>query len=428
MIWSYISGAPSLFWDKYTLAGAYALRKLRTAYTGSCIRVRRAADSYEEDIGFSSNVIDNDRLTALTTAQNLLINSEDFTAGSWAKTAGAVTGDNTTAPDGTTTADKLTDGSAININQALTTTASQTYVFSCYLKKSGSVNNCDLYIFRIGTGFVSQATFNLNSGTIVSETFGTGATITSVGSGWYRCSVQGSHAGTSTSFGVYQSTEVFAWGAQVNTSTLKTYTKTTSSTIDSSSLFVTKWYDQSGNGYDLAQTTASQQPRIANNGTIDTEGGKTTIYFDGSNHVLSNGSIAVTQANTTYLATRYRTGNANCNAIDGITNRQAIYSDGSSNISFFAGTTQGSATAWGTSTFRLVTAMFNGASSVLRNNGSQILAANPGSNGLTGIDVGAFGGVSHWGGNISELLILDSDETSNFTAQEGNINGYYSIF
>jgi len=36
-------------------AVAYLLRRLRTAYTGNCIRVRRSSDSTEQDIGFASN-------------------------------------------------------------------------------------------------------------------------------------------------------------------------------------------------------------------------------------------------------------------------------------------------------------------------------------------------------------------------------------
>jgi hypothetical protein len=41
--------------DTYTsAAAAYSLRKLRSAYTGSAIRVRRSSDNTETDIGFSS--------------------------------------------------------------------------------------------------------------------------------------------------------------------------------------------------------------------------------------------------------------------------------------------------------------------------------------------------------------------------------------
>jgi hypothetical protein len=46
-------------------AAAYSLRKLRTAYTGSAIRVRRSSDNTESDIGFTA--LGNLDTTALTT-------------------------------------------------------------------------------------------------------------------------------------------------------------------------------------------------------------------------------------------------------------------------------------------------------------------------------------------------------------------------
>lgn len=39
-------------------AAAYSLRKLRNAYSGPCVRVRRASDNAEQDIGFAGNVMD----------------------------------------------------------------------------------------------------------------------------------------------------------------------------------------------------------------------------------------------------------------------------------------------------------------------------------------------------------------------------------
>jgi len=62
------NGAPITIWSKreevpqftgildtYTqAAAAYSVRKLRTAYTGSAIRVRRASDNTEQDIGFTA--------------------------------------------------------------------------------------------------------------------------------------------------------------------------------------------------------------------------------------------------------------------------------------------------------------------------------------------------------------------------------------
>jgi hypothetical protein len=51
-------------------AGAYSLRKLRDAYSGSAIRVRRASDNAEQDIGFVSNVLDTASLTTFCSGTN----------------------------------------------------------------------------------------------------------------------------------------------------------------------------------------------------------------------------------------------------------------------------------------------------------------------------------------------------------------------
>ena len=51
-------------------AAAYSVRKLRTAYTGNAIRVRRSSDNAESDIGFSGDNIDTATLTSFCSGTN----------------------------------------------------------------------------------------------------------------------------------------------------------------------------------------------------------------------------------------------------------------------------------------------------------------------------------------------------------------------
>jgi hypothetical protein len=53
-----------LLLDTYPSLLAYSLRKLRTAYTGSAIRVRRESDNAEQDIGFVNNELDTASLSS----------------------------------------------------------------------------------------------------------------------------------------------------------------------------------------------------------------------------------------------------------------------------------------------------------------------------------------------------------------------------
>jgi hypothetical protein len=51
-------------------AAAYSVRKLRTAYTGSAIKVRRSSDNTEMDIGFSGANLDTSALTSFCSGTN----------------------------------------------------------------------------------------------------------------------------------------------------------------------------------------------------------------------------------------------------------------------------------------------------------------------------------------------------------------------
>ena len=60
----------SLLLDTYPATAAYSLRKLRTSYSGSCIRVRRSSDNAEQDIGFVGNDLDTASLLSFVGANN----------------------------------------------------------------------------------------------------------------------------------------------------------------------------------------------------------------------------------------------------------------------------------------------------------------------------------------------------------------------
>jgi hypothetical protein len=59
--------------------------------------------------------------------------------------------------------------------------------------------------------------------------------------------------------------------------------------VGSSNGYITKWYDQSGNSKDLAQSTAANQPLIINSGSLVTiDGTNAGMSFNGSPQTLSN--------------------------------------------------------------------------------------------------------------------------------------------
>jgi hypothetical protein len=143
---------------------------------------------------------------------NLLQYSEQFDNGVWGKLSGStVTANQATAPNGTLTADLITEGTSVLVYFALNTFRAGTYTQSYYAKKGTG----DIFGMYFGSGFTAR--FNLTLGTIISAT-NTTATIQDVGNGWYRCTATSTptadfYAGISYSNS--SGLTVFAWGAQL---------------------------------------------------------------------------------------------------------------------------------------------------------------------------------------------------------------------
>jgi hypothetical protein len=125
---------------------------------------------------------------ALRNRYNLLTFSEEFDNAAWTLPGSpnqyTVTANAEIAPDGTTTADKLTPPAALSsghIRQE-TTGNPREVIRSCYAKSAGYD-----YLIIQNDNAAGNAVFNLSNGTVVTAGAGITATITPVGNGWYRC-------------------------------------------------------------------------------------------------------------------------------------------------------------------------------------------------------------------------------------------------
>ena len=214
-------------------------------------------------------------------------------------------------------------------------------------------------------------------------------------------------------------------GNDLDTASLKTF-------VGSASGFVTVWYDQSGNARNATQTTAANQPRIINAGTIQRENGDPTVFFDGSNDNMSTTHVMSYPFSTFTVSKRSTT------AISAIIANGFISNMGAGTWGLF--TENASFILRARETFNASIAdnanLFLGYSSRISNisyvglNGSSLNSANlfGASTYTASTFIGGTGGSRLMNGLISEIIIYHSDLITNRNAIETNINSYYGIY
>lgn len=173
---------------------------------------------------------------------NLAMQSQSFDNAPWTLLSSTIGADVAVAPDGTATADKLmgntTNGSHY-AQQSITIISGNNYTASVYAKAA------EIIWLTLQVQGLATAYFNLSTGVVGTVTNGT-ASISSVGNGWYRCSVNYTASATSAGFRCYLANAdnsasfaganttdgLYLWGAQFETVTYQaapsTYNATTS--------------------------------------------------------------------------------------------------------------------------------------------------------------------------------------------------------
>jgi hypothetical protein len=229
-------------------------------------------------------------------------------------------------------------------------------------------------------------------------------------------------------------------GEAFDTSSLSTF-------VGANSAFVTKWYDQSGGARDAAQTTAANQPRIVLSGSIEAENGKTSVNFGTNSNNwwldLPTGALAASNLCSYFQVARVNTF-ASSNAgvfgpsADNSKGLEVLQHDVISTPSYLRlnNVAKNSTTnnLWANNAQGMFTFITNASSTAAWNNtGSVSLLSTTamGTLNFTGVyAMGRYAGASSnvMSGEWQELVIYQSDETSNRTGIQGNLNGYYGIY
>jgi hypothetical protein len=195
--------------------------------------------------------------------------------------------------------------------------------------------------------------------------------------------------------------------------------------------FVTTWYDQSGNTRNVVQSTASRQPQIVSSGSIILQNGKPSIT-----HVASTDLKLSTALNIG--TTHTMLGVISPNAL----NREFIGNGGNWSYAMYNSSTKvdtearkavGSTTASFGTGYAFFQYYRGGTVNVSIYKNSSLLGGssfNLASNNdfdfksLSGEELDAY----NFTGNMSEVVIYTTNQSSNRTGIESNINTYYAIY
>ena len=188
--------------------------------------------------------------------------------------------------------------------------------------------------------------------------------------------------------------------------------------------FVKTWYDQSGNSNDATQTTAANQPKIYDSSTgVVTDNGLPAMSFDAQYFSVS-AAATFAQPNTYFFVANNVSGSSDF--LDGTGPSLRNLSDIVSGVHrMYAGVSFNSSFSVTNNQQFLRYSMFDGSNSEISVDGAIVQTGNVGAQDLNSNYI--------LGSNLAdikmqEVIFYDSDESTNRTGIETDINDYYSIY
>jgi SPP1 family predicted phage head-tail adaptor len=200
--------------------------------------------------------------------------------------------------------------------------------------------------------------------------------------------------------------------------------------------FVTTWYDQSGNANNATQTTQANQPQIVSNGVIVLINTKPGLSFNGSSYRFNLPTISFSLNSISVIGVIKSNNLASNGFAFANPDSNRIYLGFIlSSISYFGyGNSATSFNLGASTTNQELHELYSGINSNAyknANSSTQITSSTANENGAD-ISIGSYGRVgtlaNFYNGNIQEIIFYTTNQSSNRTGIETNINTHYGIY
>lgn len=190
--------------------------------------------------------------------------------------------------------------------------------------------------------------------------------------------------------------------------------------------FVTTWYDQSGNTRNATQTTAANQPQIVSGSNLITYNNKPALQFDNINDGLST-SVSIVKPFSIF-ATALEYLSVGLRRILNSSNQNSLISISRPSNTVYA-TSDIVSSAWGVINTQYVMSLINN-TAVSRFYGNGVDKTTTSNNSDWGTLSFGFTGLVPEPANalVFETIVYPTDQSSNRTGIEQNINTYYGIY
>lgn len=196
--------------------------------------------------------------------------------------------------------------------------------------------------------------------------------------------------------------------------------------------FVTTWYDQSGNANNATTGVAVSQPQIVSSGAMILINGKPSVQFDGSNDQLNLVTPFTTDvSNYSSFVGKRAASSRSLFALagaDAVRYWLGLHSDNIYYLLAKSGSYLQSSATDATINQLLITGQNNAGTMTMFKNGGTITTTTPGLTYTPLVNaIGKYAG-SWTHSNIQETIFYNTNQSTNRTGIESNINTFYTIY